>query len=227
MAERTVLRLGDPRLRQVSRPVTRFGTADLLALITDLRDTMAARDGAGLAAPQIAVPLRVVIFGVTVNPRYPEAPPIPETVLINPEITPIGQSCDSGWEGCLSVPGLRGQVSRWRRIHYRGFDAEGHPIARSVDGFHARVVQHECDHLDGVLFPDRLEDTRAFGFTEELEACGLLPGAESSVPGQPRGSLEAMRQQLEQHSALEDLGPLFGPKAQGHGPWQRSLLNRR
>ncbi|MBC1260758.1 peptide deformylase [Synechococcus sp. BSF8S] len=176
MTQRTVLRLGDPRLRKMSLPVTRFGTPDLLALITDLRDTMAARDGAGLAAPQIAVPLRVVIFGITVNPRYPDAHPIPETVLINPEITPIEKERDFGWEGCLSVPGLRGQVSRWRRVHYRGFDSEGHLIERSVDGFHARVVQHECDHLDGVLFPDRLEDTRAFGFTDELEASGLLPG---------------------------------------------------
>ncbi len=218
MTQRTVLRLGDPRLRQVSRPVVRFGTSDLRTLITDLRDTMAACDGAGLAAPQIAVPLRVVIFGITVNPRYPEAPPIPETVLINPEITPIDQDRDSGWEGCLSIPGLRGQVSRWRRIHYRGFDAEGHPIARSVDGFHARVVQHECDHLDGVLFPDRLVDTRSLGFTEELEASGLLPVGGSLASGKPRGTLDTMRQQLEQHSALEDLGPLFGPKAQGRAP---------
>jgi peptide deformylase len=211
MAVRTVLRLGDPRLRQLSQPVTSFGTADLLALITDLRDTMAARDGAGLAAPQIAVPLRVVIFGITHNPRYPEAPPIPETVLINPEITPIGETRDSGWEGCLSVPGLRGQVSRWRAIHYRGFDGEGQPIERSVDGFHARVVQHECDHLDGVIFPDRLDNTRNFGFTEELEASDLLPANQSAVPGKPLGSLDAMRRQLQEHSALEDLGPLFSP----------------
>lgn len=144
-------------------------------MIEDLRDTMAARDGAGLAAPQIGVPLRVVIFGIGDNPRYPEAPPIQETVLINPVITPLDQACDSGWEGCLSVPGLRGQVSRWRRIHYRGFDAQGRRMERSVDGFHARVVQHECDHLEGVLFPDRLEDPAAFGYTEELQASGLLP----------------------------------------------------
>jgi peptide deformylase len=193
MAVRTVLRLGDPRLRQVSHPVTSFGTPELHALITDLRDTMAARDGAGLAAPQIAVPLRVVIFGITHNPRYPEAPPIPQTVLINPEISPIGAERDVGWEGCLSVPGLRGKVSRWRTIHYCGFDAEGNPIERSVDGFHARVVQHECDHLDGVLFPDRLDDTRAFGFTEELEASGLLPGAAAPPPEEPRGTLDGMR----------------------------------
>jgi len=133
MTERTVLRLGDPRLRQVCQPVTRFGTLELLALITDLRDTMAARDGAGLAAPQIAVPLRVVIFGINHNPRYPDAPPIPETVLINPEITPIGEARDSSWEGCLSVPGLRGQVSRWRAIHYRGFDAQGQLMDGAAD----------------------------------------------------------------------------------------------
>jgi peptide deformylase len=221
MAERTVLRLSDPRLRHVSHPVTRFGTPELFALITDLRDTMAACDGAGLAAPQIAVPLRVVIFGITHNPRYPEAPQIPETVLINPEITPIGEARDGGWEGCLSVPGLRGKVSRWRRIHYRGFDAEGHPIERSVEGFHARVVQHECDHLDGVLFPDRLDYTRTFGFTEELEASGLLPYAESPRPGKPHDMLEAMRLQLEQHSVLEDLGPLFAQEASGQEPLRK------
>jgi peptide deformylase len=218
MAERTVLRLGDPRLRQVSHPVTRFGTPELFALITDLRDTMAARDGAGLAAPQIAVPLRAVIFGITRNPRYPEAPPIPETVLINPQITPIGEARDGGWEGCLSVPGLRGKVSRWRRIHYRGFDAEGHPIERSVEGFHARVVQHECDHLDGVLFPDRLDDTRAFGFMEELEASGLLPDAESPRPGKPHDMLEAMRLQLEQQSVLEDRAPCALRRQAGKSP---------
>ncbi len=167
MAERTVLQLGDPRLRQLSLPVTRFATAELMALITDLRDTMAACDGAGLAAPQIGVPLRVVIFGITHNPRYPEAAPIPETVLINPVITPIGALRQVGWEGCLSVPGSRGEVSRWQAIHYRGFDAQGQPIARSVEGFHARVVQHECDHLDGVLFPDRLENRCDLGLAGE------------------------------------------------------------
>ncbi|MCP9885044.1 peptide deformylase [Synechococcus sp. ATX 2A4] len=167
MAERTVLQLGDPRLRQVSFSVTTFGTAELRALITDLRDTMAACDGAGLAAPQIGVPLRVVIFGITHNLRYPEAPPIPETVLINPQITPLGAARQAGWEGCLSVPGPRGEVTRWQAIHYQGFDAEGEPIVRSVEGFHARVVQHECDHLNGVLFPDRLEDSSGFGLTGE------------------------------------------------------------
>ena len=167
MAERTVLQLGDPRLRQMSLPVTRFGTAELWALIADLRDTMAARDGAGLAAPQIGVPLRVVIFGITHNPRYPEAPPIPETVLINPQIAPLGAGRQTGWEGCLSVPGPRGEVTHWQAIHYRGFDALGQPIARSVEGFLARVVQHECDHLDGVLFPERIKDGHTFDLAGE------------------------------------------------------------
>jgi peptide deformylase len=175
MSVRPVLRLGDPRLRQVAQPVQDFGTAELEALLADLRDTMAALDGAGLAAPQIGVPLRLVIFGVTSNPRYPEAPPIPETVLINPRLTPLGPERSSGWEGCLSVPGLRGLVPRWQRIRYEGFDGEGNRIDRRVDGFHARVVQHECDHLDGVLYPDRIEDRLAFGFTAELEAAGVLP----------------------------------------------------
>ncbi|SBO42730.1 peptide deformylase [Cyanobium sp. NIES-981] len=176
MAIRTVLRLGDPRLRRVAAavPAEAFGTAELGALLADLRDTMAARDGAGLAAPQIGVPLRLVIFGVTANPRYPEAPPIPQTVLINPLITPLGPDRSNGWEGCLSVPGLRGSVPRWSRIRYEGLDAEGRSLSREVAGFHARVVQHECDHLDGVLFPDRIEDRTAFGFTDELAAAGLL-----------------------------------------------------
>ncbi len=157
MAVRDVLTIGDSRLRQVSAPVERFDDPALPALIQDLRDTMAATDGAGLAAPQIGVPLRVVIFGITSNPRYPEAPPIPETVLINPVLTPLGDSQDDdAWEGCLSVPGWRARVPRWRRLHYRGFDGHGQPFEREVEGFHARVVQHECDHLDGVLFPDRM-----------------------------------------------------------------------
>jgi peptide deformylase len=175
MAVRLVLRIGDPRLREVARPVETYGTAELRALIEDLRDTMAARDGAGLAAPQIGVPLRVVIFCVTANPRYPEAPPIPETVLINPRITPLSPERSSAWEGCLSVPGMRGLVPRWEQIRYQGVDSEGNQIDRSVDGFHARVVQHECDHLDGVLYTDRIEERTAFGFTKELEAAGVLP----------------------------------------------------
>ena len=149
MAVRDVLTIGDPRLCQESAPVERFDDPALQALLDDLRDTM--------AAPQIGVPLRVVIFGITANPRYPEAPPIPETVLINPTLTPWGEERDDDvWEGCLSVPGRRARVPRWRRLHYRGFDGQGRPFEREVEGFHARVVQHECDHLDGVLFPDRM-----------------------------------------------------------------------
>ncbi len=159
MAVRDVLTIGDPRLRQVSAPVERFDDPALPALLDDLRDTMAARDGAGLAAPQIGVPLRVVIFGITSNPRYPEAPPIPETVLINPVLTPLGDELDDdAWEGCLSVPGWRARVPRWPRLRYRAFDPQGRAFEREVEGFHARVVQHECDHLDGVLFPDRVPE---------------------------------------------------------------------
>ena len=176
MAIRSVLRMGDPRLRRIASavPPEAIGSQDFTELIDDLRDTMAAMEGAGLAAPQIGVPWRVVIFGVSKSTRYPEAPPIPETVLINPVIKPLGHERCHGWEGCLSVPGLRGSVSRWQRVQYRGLDAEGQQIAREVEGFHARVVQHECDHLDGVLFPDRLDDPRMFGFSDELEAAGLL-----------------------------------------------------
>ena len=175
MAVREVLRLGDPRLRERARPVDDPTAAAIAALITDLRDTMAARNGAGLAAPQIGVPLRVVIFGITRNPRYPEAPPIPETVLINPLITPLGSGRELGWEGCLSVPGLRGAVPRWQRIRYAALDPQGRRVEVEAEGFHARVVQHECDHLDGLLFPDHLEDPRQLGFTEELQAAGLIP----------------------------------------------------
>jgi len=176
MGVRAVLRLGDPRLRGRSTelPEELFGSAELEALIHDLRDTMAARDGAGLAAPQIGVPLRVVIFGITANPRYPQAPPIPETVLINPLLTPLGEETQLGWEGCLSVPGLRGQVRRQQRLHIAWRDPDGGEHQQEVEGFHARVVQHECDHLDGLLFVDRLESSRAFGFTEELLAAGAL-----------------------------------------------------
>lgn len=176
MSVREVLRLGDPRLRQPSAEVDEalFGTAELQALIEDLRDTMAARDGAGLAAPQIGVPLRVVLYGITANPRYPEAPPIPETLLINPRLAPIGEATELGWEGCLSVPGLRGQVARRRRLHIAWRDVTGAHRQRELEGFHARVVQHECDHLEGLLFVDRLHDSRAFGFTDELQAAGLL-----------------------------------------------------
>ena len=176
MTVRQVLRLGDPRLRQRSAEVDEalFGSAELQALITDLRDTMAARDGVGLAAPQIAVPLRVVIYGITANPRYPEAPPIPETLLINPVLTPIGSDSQPGWEGCLSVPGLRGQVERAQCLQVAWRDPDGASHGRIVEGFHARVVQHECDHLDGLLFVDRLVSSRALGFSEELQQAGLL-----------------------------------------------------
>ena len=176
MSVREVLRLGDPRLRQRSAevPESLFASPELEALIDDLRDTMAARAGAGLAAPQIGVPWRVVIYGITSNPRYPEAPPIPETLLINPVLTPIGEASQLGWEGCLSVPGLRGQVRRHQRLRVAWRDPSGGHHQRQVEGFHARVVQHECDHLDGRLFVDRLQDSSAFGFTEELQAAGLL-----------------------------------------------------
>lgn len=176
VAVRPVLRLGDPRLRLSARPVTDVHDPALQQLIVDLQDTMLACNGAGLAAPQIGVPLQVVLFGGNgPNPRYPDAPPIPRTLLINPVLTPLGHERDGGWEGCLSVPGLRGRVERWRRLHYTGVDADGQPIDRTVEGFHARVVQHECDHLDGVLFPDRLCDPRDFGFIPELQAAGLIP----------------------------------------------------
>ncbi|MCS5692982.1 peptide deformylase [Cyanobium sp. FGCU-6] len=175
MAIRPVLRLGDPRLRLASAPVQRFDTPELHALVADLRDTMAERAGAGLAAPQIGVHLRVVIYGITANPRYPEAPPIPETVLVNPRLTRLGEEEQLGWEGCLSVPGLRGEVRRWQRLRLEAFGPGGEPIAAEVEGFHARVVQHECDHLDGLLFPDRLVCTERFGFSEELRAAGLIP----------------------------------------------------
>lgn len=163
-----VLRMGDPRLLRVARRVERFDTPELHALVADMFDTMAARNGAGLAAPQIGVDLRVVIFGFDANPRYPDAEPVPPTVLVNPVIEPLGDEEASGWEGCLSVPGLRGWVPRHARIRYRGHDASGAPIDREVAGFHARVVQHECDHLDGILYPRRIRDLSRFGFVEEL-----------------------------------------------------------
>lgn len=168
---RPILRMGDARLLQVAQPVGAFGTAELRALVDDLFETMLAADGAGLAAPQIGVPLRVVIFGSRdgrPNPRYPTEPPVPETILINPRLQPLGDEQDEGWEGCLSVPGLRGVVPRFRRLRYSGFDPDGRPIERTVEGFHARVVQHECDHLDGILYPMRVRDFTRFGFTEVL-----------------------------------------------------------
>ncbi len=165
---RDILRMGDPRLLERSREVERFGTKELQELLADMRDTMREADGAGLAAPQIGVPLRVVIFGVEANPRYPDAEPVPYTELVNPVLTPLSDEEEDGWEGCLSVPGFRGVVPRYTRLRYEGFDPEGRPIRRDVDGFHARVVQHECDHLDGILYPQRIRDMRQFGFTDIL-----------------------------------------------------------
>jgi len=168
VAIRPVLKMGHPLLRQVALPVTAFGTRELLELIRDMDDTMRALNGAGLAAPQIGVSLRVVIFEVTRNPRYPDAGEVPYTVLINPELTPLGDDTEDGWEGCLSVPGLRGLVPRYRRLRYRGYDANGLPIDRSVEGFHARVVQHEVDHLDGILYPMRLRSLHDLGYEDTL-----------------------------------------------------------
>jgi len=165
---RDVLRMGDPRLLEVAKPVEAFGTPELLTLIEDMRDTMAHLDGAGLAAPQIGVGLRVVIFGVKSNPRYPDAEDVPDTVLINPTLTPVGTEQEEGWEGCLSVPGMRGIVPRYRNLRYRGFDEYGAEIDRTVTGFHARVVQHECDHLDGILYPMRIRNLANFGFIDAL-----------------------------------------------------------
>ncbi|MGE5115660.1 MAG: peptide deformylase [Betaproteobacteria bacterium] len=168
MAVREILRMGDPRLLRVAQPVREFGTRELIALVDDMFDTMAAAEGAGLAAPQIGVDLRLVIFGFDRNERYPEAPPVPRTILLNPVITPLDATMEEGWEGCLSVPGLRGVVPRHARIRYRGVDEHGRPIEREAEGFHARVVQHECDHLDGVLYPMRVRDFTRFGYTEVL-----------------------------------------------------------
>ncbi len=169
MTVHTILKMGDPRLLRVAQPVTDFDSPELHRLVMDMVDTMAAANGAGLAAPQIGVDLQVVVFGTGApNPRYPDAPPVPRTVLINPVITPLGPEQADDWEGCLSVPGLRGVVPRWQHIRYQGFDLTGQPIDREARGFHARVVQHECDHLQGVLYPMRVRDFTRFGFTEVL-----------------------------------------------------------
>jgi len=173
MAVKPVLRMGDARLWQVAKPVTHFDTHALHDLLADMRDTMREMNGAGLAAPQIGVGLRVVIFGVQHNSRYPDAESVPETVLINPVITPLGDATEEDWEGCLSVPGLRGLVPRHAHIRYQGVDEYGAQIDRTVKGFHARVVQHECDHLDGILYPMRIRDLTKFGYNQEL-----FPGKE-------------------------------------------------
>lgn len=168
MAIRDVLKMGDPRLLEPARPVEDFASLELAQLIVDMRDTMRALNGAGLAAPQIGVGLQVVIFEVDANPRYPDAESVPFTVLINPLLTPLSAAMEEAWEGCLSVPGMRGLVPRHTDMRYQGFDAAGQPIDRSVSGFHARVVQHEVDHLQGILYPMRIRDLRDFGFTETL-----------------------------------------------------------
>jgi peptide deformylase len=179
MTVRTVLRMGDPVLYRKAEPVTAFETPELELLIADMFDTMAAYKGAGLAAPQIGVSLRVVIFGVQANPRYPQAEPVPTTILINPALQPLGATMEEGWEGCLSVPGLRGLVNRYTQLRYTGYDQHGTPIDRTVADFHARVVQHECDHLDGILYPMRLKDLRQLGYEDVL------------FPGLARSSSEA------------------------------------
>ena len=174
MAVRDVMKMGEPVLARVAEPVATFGP-ELQALLQDMKDTMAAQNGAGLAAPQIGVSKRVVIFGVESNPRYPDAEEVPFTVLVNPKIEFLTKELEEGWEGCLSVPGLRGVVPRFTKLRYTGFDENGKPIDRVADGFHARVVQHECDHLDGVLYPQRMTDMSRFGYTDVL-----FPGMEDS-----------------------------------------------
>ncbi len=175
---REVLRMGDPRLLEKARPVERFDAPELSALIADMRDTMAHLNGAGLAAPQIGVGLRVVIFGVRANPRYPHAEEVPDTVLVNPRLEPLAADQEEDWEGCLSVPGMRGMVPRYRYLRYSGFDERGGRLERTAEGFHARVVQHECDHLDGILYPMRVKDFRRFGFIEALFPGQALPPEE-------------------------------------------------
>ncbi len=177
MAVREILKMGDPRLLRQAEPVVAFDTPELHALIADMFDTMHAAHGAGLAAPQIGVNLQLVIFGFSNNTRYPNAPPVPETVLLNPVITPLSDDMEEGWEGCLSVPGLRGVVPRYTRLRYQGVDPTGQIIDREVEGFHARVVQHECDHLIGVLYPMRVRDFSRFGYTEVLFP-GMDPGSD-------------------------------------------------
>ena len=175
MAVHEILKMGDPRLLRVAEPVREFDTSELHALIADMFDTMHAANGVGLAAPQIGVNLQLVIFGFNKNERYPDAPAVPETVLLNPVLTPLSDEMAEGWEGCLSVPGLRGVVPRHLRLHYSGVDPSGKPLSRDAEGFHARVVQHECDHLLGILYPMRVRDFSRFGFTEVL-----FPGMDPS-----------------------------------------------
>jgi peptide deformylase len=173
MAVREVLRMGHPVLRERAKPVEQLGTPELLELVADMKETMAAKNGAGLAAPQIGVGQRVVIFGVDKNPRYPDAEAVPFTVLVNPKIVLLTREVEEEWEGCLSVPGMRGLVPRYTKLRYSGFDEHGNAVERVAEGFHARVVQHECDHLDGILYPQRMTDLSKLGFNEEL-----FPGEE-------------------------------------------------
>ncbi len=168
MTVHAILRMGDPRLLRIAQPVERFATPELRELVADMFETMRAANGAGLAAPQIGVDLQFVIFGFGRNARYPDAEPVPETVLVNPQVEPLGDAEEDGWEGCLSVPGMRGVVPRLTRIRYRGFDVDGRPVERDAEGFHARVVQHECDHLVGTLYPMRIRDFSRFGYTSVL-----------------------------------------------------------
>ena len=177
MAIQPILQLGDPRLFKVASKVSKFNQPELNNLIEDMFDTMIAEDGAGLAAPQIGIALRVVIFGFDSNPRYPDNNAVPKTILINPTITPLSEEKEDGWEGCLSVPGMRGLVSRYKHIRYSGFDASGTAIEVEAQGFHARVVQHECDHLDGIIYTQRLSDPLKFGFTDALLNSGQLSSA--------------------------------------------------
>ena len=187
MALREVLRMGHPQLRRRANEVERLDDDTLPTLVEDMLETMNTCDGVGLAAPQIDVPLCIIVFGVDENPRYPDAAPVPRTVLMNPEIAPAGQAVRSEWEGCLSLPGMRGLVPRYERIHYRGLDADGREVEGKAEGFHARIIQHECDHLDGILYPDRIEEREMFGFIEELQAAGLIPGAlPRESPRRPR-----------------------------------------
>jgi peptide deformylase len=174
MAVLPVLRMGDPILNMRASEIEDFNSIELHQLIADMLETMAAEDGAGLAAPQIGKSLRLVVFGFEDNPRYPEADSVPRTILLNPVITPLDESVEEGWEGCLSVPGMRGLVPRYNNIEYSGFDPFGEPVKINASGFHARVVQHECDHLDGILYPQRMRDLTSFGFIEELLASGQL-----------------------------------------------------
>jgi len=181
MAVKPVLKIGNPILNQISQPVKSINEELKQGLIQDMLDTMAAENGAGIAAPQIGVNLRLIIFGIDKNPRYPEAEPVPMTILINPVVTPLTEDKQTGWEGCLSVPGYRGKVTRYSRIRYTGVDENGVRMVRVVSGFHAVVVQHEVDHLDGILYPQRIADMREFGLTEELEAAGRMPKINPAV----------------------------------------------